>query len=145
MDWQSLYLLELILVRMAGFMLLNPLFGRGTIPGMVKLGFAGVLALFTFSYVPGLAPPALPATVLEFSLHLLLELAAELLSEVGMGILMKAIPQINAFVINIELKVIVGLVLLLVFLYPMNEFVLGVEKEMLQSLERALGILAGAG
>lgn len=258
MDWQSLYLLELILVRMAGFMLLNPLFGRGTIPGLVKLGFAGVLALFTFSYVPGLAPPALPATVLEFSLHLLLELAvgfvlgfvmrlffsvvqfggeiidtqmgmtmsqiydassqanltltgsllnillvlnffaanghytllrmltlsgtvlpfgqaaladgvapymaelfftcmvlavklglpilaAELLSEVGMGILMKAIPQINAFVINIELKVIVGLVLLLVFLYPMNEFVLGVEQEMLQSLERALGILAGAG
>ena len=72
-------------------------------------------------------------------------LAAELLSEVGMGILMKAIPQINAFVINIELKVIVGLVLLLVFLYPMNEFVLGVEQEMLQSLERALGILAGAG
>ena len=29
-------------------------------------------------------------------------LAAELLGEVGMGVLMKAIPQINAFVINIE-------------------------------------------
>ena len=38
-------------------------------------------------------------------------LAAELLGEVGMGVLMKAIPQINAFVINIELKVIIGLLL----------------------------------
>ena len=62
-----------------------------------------------------------------------------------MGILMKAIPQINAFVINIELKVIVGLLLLLVFLYPMNEFILLVEQEMLQSLEQALGVLAGGG
>ena len=70
-------------------------------------------------------------------------LAAELLSEIAMGILMKAIPQINAFVINIELKVIVGLALLLVFLTPMNEFLLEMEQEMLQSLEQSLGVLAG--
>ena len=65
------------------------------------------------------------------------------LSEIAMGILMKAIPQINAFVINIELKVIVGLALLLVFLTPMNEFLLEMEQEMLQSLEQSLGVLAG--
>ena len=35
--------------------------------------------------------------------------------------------------------------LLLVFLYPMNEFILLVEQEMLQSLEQALGVLAGGG
>ena len=40
-------------------------------------------------------------------------LAAELIAQVGMGILMKVIPQINVFAINIELKVIVGLALLL--------------------------------
>ena len=40
-------------------------------------------------------------------------LAAELIAQVGMGVLMKVIPQINVFAINIELKVIVGLVLLL--------------------------------
>lgn len=258
MNWQNLYLFELILARMGGFVALNPLFGRGNIPGIVKTGFAGVLSMFVFSYLSQETVVTLPATVLEFSLRLLLELtmgfvlgfimrlffsvvqfggeiidaqmgmtmaqvydassqanltlsgsllnillvlnffaanghytllriltlsgnilpygqvalndgvapyvaelfftcmilavklgfpilAAELLSEVGMGILMKAIPQINAFVINIELKVIVGLVLLLAFLYPMNEFILGVEKEMLQSLEHALGIMAGAG
>ncbi|MFQ9917565.1 MAG: flagellar biosynthetic protein FliR [Flavonifractor plautii] len=35
-----------------------------------------------------------------------------------MGVLMKAIPQINAFVINIELKVIIGLLLLFLLLTP---------------------------
>ena len=51
-------------------------------------------------------------------------LAAELLGEVGMGVLMKAIPQINAFVINIELKVIIGLLLFFLLLTPINEFLL---------------------
>ena len=54
-------------------------------------------------------------------------LAAELLGELGMGILMKAIPQINAFVINMELKVIIGLILLFLFLTPLSEFLLGAE------------------
>ena len=72
-------------------------------------------------------------------------LAAELLGEVGMGILMKAIPQINAFVINIELKVIIGLALLFLFLAPMNEFLLAVEQEMLLQLRQALTVLSASG
>ena len=72
-------------------------------------------------------------------------LAAELLGELGMGILMKAIPQINAFVINMELKIIIGLVLLLAFLTPINEFLLDVEKNMLDTLGGMLQVIAGAG
>ena len=72
-------------------------------------------------------------------------LAAELLGEIGMGILMKAIPQINAFVINIELKVIIGLALLLMFLTPLNEFLLAVEQEMLFQLRQTLTVLSGSG
>ena len=62
-----------------------------------------------------------------------------------MGILMKAIPQINAFVINIELKVIVGLVLLFLFLTPINEFLLDAEKGMLNSMGRMLEIIGASG
>ena len=62
-----------------------------------------------------------------------------------MGILMKAIPQINAFVINMELKIIIGLVLLLAFLTPINEFLLDVEKNMLDTLGGMLQVIAGAG
>lgn len=69
-------------------------------------------------------------------------LAAELLGQVGMGILMKAIPQINVFAINIELKVIIGLGLLLALLTPFSEFLLGVENEMLRAIQRVLPVMA---
>ena len=72
-------------------------------------------------------------------------LAAELLGELGMGILMKAIPQINAFVINMELKVIIGLILLYLFLTPLSEFLLGAEADMLSGLRRGLAVMAGSG
>ena len=55
-----------------------------------------------------------------------------------MGILMKAIPQINAFVINIELKIIIGMILLFVFLVPMNELILEIEADMLQTVRQGL-------
>ena len=65
-------------------------------------------------------------------------LAAELVAQVGMGILMKVIPQINVFAINVELKVIVGLVLLLLLLAPFSEFLLEAESTMLNSLGELL-------
>ena len=69
-------------------------------------------------------------------------LAAELIAQVGMGVLMKVIPQINVFSINIELKVIVGLALLLVLMVPISEFLLQAELAMLNSLHDIL-TLAG--
>lgn len=72
-------------------------------------------------------------------------LAAELLGELGMGILMKTIPQINAFVINIELKVIVGLVLMFLFLTPISEFLLKVEGEMLDQMAQILRVIGAGG
>ena len=69
-------------------------------------------------------------------------LAAELLGEIGMGILLKVIPQINVFVINIELKVIVGLVMLFLLLSPMSDFLLAAESELFSALHRALTLTA---
>ena len=70
-------------------------------------------------------------------------LAAELLGQVGMGVLMKVIPPINVFAINIDLKVIIGLGLLYLLLNPISEFLLGVEVGMLQSLQRLLPMMSG--
>ena len=61
-----------------------------------------------------------------------------------LSIIVKAIPQINAFVINMELKILIGLVLLLLFLTPINEFLLDMEQTMLDTLGGTLQILAGA-
>ena len=255
MDWNSLYLLELIVMRMSGFLLANPLFGRTNVPGIVRAGVTLVFSLFVWG-VEDVTVTA-PDTVIELVVRLLLELcvglalsfvmhlffsvvqlggevldaqmglnmaqvydassqvnmtvtasllqvlmvltffaenghytmlrialasgnvlpygtaalgqaaasamaevfascmllavklalpilAAELLGELGMGILMKAIPQINAFVINMELKILIGLALLLLFLTPINEFLLDMEQTMLDTLGGTLQILAGA-
>lgn len=256
MDWATLYLFELVLMRVTGFIAANPLFGRSNYPNMVKAGFIMVLSVFVWSMADTAVTP--PATLIELVVRLLLEfgvgitlafvmrvfftvvqvggevldaqmglnmaqvydassqinmtvtasllnvlmvltffaenghytllriflssgevvpygtatlgqavasgvaevffscmvlslklafpiLAAELLGELGMGILMKAIPQINAFVINIELKVIIGLLLLFVFLAPINEFLLEVEGDMLTALGRILEIISASG
>lgn len=65
-------------------------------------------------------------------------LAAELMGQVGVGILMKVIPQINVFVINIELKVLLGLFMVLILMTPFSEFFLGVENQMLVELQHLL-------
>lgn len=70
-------------------------------------------------------------------------LAAELMGQVGMGILMKAIPQINVFAINIELKVLIGLTLTLILMVPFSEFLLEAESEMLLTLQRLLPLMSG--
>lgn len=69
-------------------------------------------------------------------------LVAELIAQVGMGVLMKVIPQINVFVINIDLKVMIGFVLLLMLMIPFSEYLLQVEMAMLDSLHDIL-VLAG--
>lgn len=69
-------------------------------------------------------------------------LAAELIGQLGMGVLMKVIPQINVFSINIELKVLIGLFLLLLLMLPIGEFLLEAEQSMLSSLHDMLRLMA---
>ncbi|MBQ6208125.1 MAG: flagellar biosynthetic protein FliR [Oscillospiraceae bacterium] len=70
-------------------------------------------------------------------------LGAELLGQMGMGILMKAIPQINVFAINIELKVLVGMVMLAALLSPMSRYLLEAESIMLGSVRDLLTLFGG--
>ena len=68
------------------------------------------------------------------------QISAELLGQVGMGVLMKAIPQINVFSINIELKVLIGLILLLLLISPFSEFLLQAELTMFDRLRELLAL-----
>ena len=249
MDWAQVNLFFLILSRMSGFVLFNPIFGRQNVPGIVKSGLVLLLSITVFPVTA--YRPAVPESILELGVLLLLELAmgyllgmvinlffyipllggetidiqmgmsmgrtydpssqtsttvtasllnilmmllffagnghytllrifmasgrvvpygqvgfgqdvyqailelfisctimgiklcmpilaAELLGQVGMGILMKVIPQINVFAINIELKVIIGLTLLLLLLAPFSEYLLAAENEMLLQIQRLL-------
>ena len=70
-------------------------------------------------------------------------LGAELLGQMGMGILMKAIPQINVFAINIELKIIVGMLMLSALLVPMSNYLLEAESLLLGSVRDVITLFNG--
>lgn len=69
-------------------------------------------------------------------------LAAELIGQLGMGILMKVIPQINVFVINFELKILLGLLVVLIMLPVAQGFLLDMEAQMLTLLNDVLHTMA---
>lgn len=252
-DWAELTLFMYIIARMSGFVLFNPIFGRSGIPASFRAGMTLALSVFVMATVTEPITVAVPATVAEMVIRLVLEmaigyllglvmnffffipqmagevidtqmgmsmaqtydpgsqanlsttgrmlnvlmtllffaanghhtlmrilvtsgqvipfggaslsneavnaaiqvflectilavklsmpiLAAELIGQMGMGILMKVIPQINVFAINIELKVIIGMVLLLLLMAPFGEFLLQVESRMLESMAQILSL-----
>ena len=255
LDWDRLTLFLYITVRMAGFILFTPFFGRSNVPNTFKAGFTLVLAVTASGiYTEEVLP--MPVTLMEFAVRLILELGvgflvgvvmnlflfvpsyaghimdeqmgmamaqtydpsfqgqatpasnvlnifsiliffsanghhtllrlmldsggvvpfgtaalgseaaekvaalfidctllsmklclpilgAELMGQVGMGVLMKAIPQINVFAINIELKVIIGLAMLYFLLAPISEFLLTMENTMLLEVEKAIALATG--
>lgn len=255
LDWDRLTLFLYITVRMAGFVMFTPFFGRSNVPNAFKTGFTLVLAVsVSYTYTGEMLP--LPGTLLEFAVRMILEmgvgflvgvvmniflyvpayaghimdeqmgmamaqtydpsfqgqatpaanvlnifsiliffsanghhtllrlmldsggvvpfgaaglgteaaekvaalfidctllamklclpiLGAELMGQVGMGVLMKAIPQINVFAINIELKVLVGLFMLYFLLAPISEFLLSMENSMLMEVEKAIALATG--
>lgn len=49
--------------------------------------------------------------------------AAEFVLEVSMGVLMKLIPQIHVFVINIQSKILLGILLMMLFARPIGAFI----------------------
>lgn len=49
-------------------------------------------------------------------------LAAELITEVAVGLVMRAVPQIDVFVINIQLKVIIGFLVILIMVPSLAAF-----------------------
>ena len=58
------------------------------------------------------------SNILILALKLALPIVAiEMISEIGLGILMRSVPQINVFVVGLQLKLLIGL-LLIVLVFP---------------------------
>lgn len=70
-------------------------------------------------------------------------LVAEFVLEVAMGVLMKLIPQIHVFVINIQFKLLLGIFMLLVFAPSLTAFIDNYINIMFESIQKALYIAAG--
>lgn len=68
--------------------------------------------------------------------------AAEFVLEMTIGVLMKLIPQIHVFVINIQCKILMGIILMIVFAYPMGEFLDGYIESMMGEVQNIISMLA---
>ena len=68
-------------------------------------------------------------------------IAAELIVEFCMGILMKTVPQVQIIVVNIQLKVIVGFVVLFAITSPMGEFIADYTDKMLGTCKEILPLI----
>lgn len=97
-----------------------------------------------------LGPEAAGAALAMFSqfMSLVLRLAMPMLAvqffvEVGVGILMKTIPQINIFVINIQAKILIGLLIMLILFFPMANFLTSLIDPLIQSLTDLLESMRG--
>lgn len=70
-------------------------------------------------------------------------LAAEFIITMGMGILMKMIPQINVFVVQVQIKIIVGLALFLFLFSPMSDSISNLISNMLREMQGILQMFSG--
>ena len=66
----------------------------------------------------------------------------ELVAETAVGILMRIIPQINVFVVNFQVKIIVGMLMLLFLFSPMSDKLYGVLDYMFQWLDHMVRLMA---
>ncbi|MFT4106012.1 MAG: flagellar biosynthetic protein FliR [Lacrimispora sp.] len=67
--------------------------------------------------------------------------AIEFLTEIAVGVLMKIIPQINVFVVNIQAKLVLGFFMLIFLFSPMSDYVSGLISQMLLNIEDIIRLL----
>ena len=68
--------------------------------------------------------------------------AAEFVVEAAMGILMKLIPQIHVFVINIQSKILLGILLMMLFARPIGAFIDSYYGMMMSEVQKVMMMFA---
>ena len=66
-----------------------------------------------------------------------------LITEFVIGVMMKAVPTIQIFVVNIQLKIVIGMLVLFAVAQPMSDFLEYLMNIMFQNLYNAIGLIGG--
>lgn len=74
---------------------------------------------------------------LKFSMPIMV---VEIIAESGIGIMMKAIPQIQVFTVNIQLKIILGMMVMFVLIPVYSSFLETLIRTMFEAMQSILGI-----
>lgn len=67
--------------------------------------------------------------------------AMELVTEIAVGILMRIIPQINVFVVNFQVKIIVGMMMLVFLFGPMSDKLYVIMNQMYRSMQHLIVLM----
>jgi len=116
-----------------------------TLTGIVFYSF-GVSPVGVISFNPEIGPYLMRMFADMFTLGMKMAfpiIAAELTMELGVGILMRAVPQINIFVVGLQLKILAGIFVMLICAPISIWFFDGVLARMNESALEALWVLAG--
>lgn len=95
-NWEQFTLLTYVIMRMAGFVVFNPLFARGRAPSMLRSGFALMLAFAVMASLPAGAGTEVPRHLLEYALRLVLEL--------GLGFVVGFVMQLFFYIPNLAVR-----------------------------------------
>lgn len=81
-------------------------------------------------------------TVLLLAIKLAMPIiVAQFILEFCMGVLMKAVPQIQVMVVNIQLKMIFGMIILFLLIVPLSNYLDSYMTDMLETLEGILPLI----
>jgi len=69
-------------------------------------------------------------------------LAAEFITEIAVGLIMRAVPQIDVFSLNIQLKVIIGFIMILIMVSPLATFLEKLITLMFDNIDHIFQMLA---
>ena len=68
-------------------------------------------------------------------------IAVQMIAQVGVGLMMRAVPQIDIFTIEIQLKLILGFVTILVLVPPLSDFIEKLISLMFQTISQVYGLM----
>jgi len=104
----------------------------------LPIGFSGFTADVPWALVNYFS------TVLTLAVKLAAPIIAiEFITEICLGVLMKAVPTIHIFALNIQLKVLIGLAAILLMAQPMSDFIEKLMDIMWQNLYGLLSMMSG--
>ena len=103
-----------------------------------------------FPYGGGIYLPGLPEAMIEIFLRCTVlsvqlafpMIAIEFVGELAIGILMKIIPQINIFILSIQMKIVVGLFIFVIMISPIGDFMGDLITEMMNTMLEAVKLMA---
>lgn len=82
------------------------------------------------------------ALILTYSVKLAMPMVAvQIISELGVGLIMRAVPQIDIFTIQIQIKIFLGLIVILILVPPLATFIEGLIGAMFSSISDIVTLL----